>query len=151
MKRLRLMAMKASCRKVFKEVFGVNCDGDFIRKETADPADVLAFEVYGDPEPDVNNLLFDFRSGAQSTWNSAVVDILVTLLANTSSVSKPDAYLVELVEERYGRVRASWRTGQLQTYQGVSETPAAMEERVLKAKDEQLQIARRRERRKSVS
>jgi hypothetical protein len=152
MKRLRLMAMKASCRQVFKKVFGVNCDDDFIGKETADPADVLAFEAYGFPEPEANNLLFDFRNGPRTPWNNAVVDILVTLLAKTSSVSKPEAYLAELVEERYGRVRASWMTGQPRTTdQGVSESPAAMENRMVRAKDAQLKNARRRERRKSVS
>jgi hypothetical protein len=146
------MAVKATCRSVFKKVFNVSCDDDFIGKETADPDDVEAFEVHGHPEPDVNNLLFDFRNGAQSTWNNAVVDILVALIAQRSIVVKPESYLVELVVERYRRVRTSWLHGQPRTMaQGVSETPAAMEDRLVRAKDVQLKIARRRERRKKVS
>jgi hypothetical protein len=144
------MSMKASCRDLFKHVFQVNNDDDFIGKPTADPNHVRAFEAYGHPAPNPAELVFDFRSGPQSTWNREVINILVWKLQ--MDLSKSEAYLVDIVEERYGRVRASWKRGQPRTTdEGISETPGAMEVRVQRDKEDQLKNARKRERRKTVS
>jgi hypothetical protein len=146
------MALKATCRQVFKDEFGVNNDDDFVGKESADPADVREFEACGYPRPDENNLIFDFKSGPRSDWNAAVVDILVEKLRDRSTIPKSDAYLVDLVEERYGRIRLSWKRSLPRTTdEGVKETPDTWEDRILKDKELQLKNARRRERRKTVS
>jgi hypothetical protein len=143
------MSMKAKCRKLFKEVFRVKNDDDFIGKPTADPNHVKLFELYGQPAPNPSDPVFDFRNGPRTTWNKEVINILVWKLRNEMTSS--EAYLTELVEERYGRARASWGRGQLRRYEGTSETPDAMEDRVWRGKEVQLKTARRRERRKTVS
>jgi hypothetical protein len=143
------MSMKASCRKLFKDVFHVKNDDEFIGKPTADPNHVKSFELYGFPAPNPDDLVFDFRNGPQTDWNKEVINILVRKLQ--TEMTKSEAYLTDLVEERYGRVRSSWGRGQPRTYEGTSETPAAMEDRVRNVKEVQLKTARRRERRKAVS
>ena len=124
--------------------------------ESVDPALVGTYES-GGAGPDKHNLRFDMASGPKSQWNRAVLMILMKKLKKACKESRlrvPDrseAYYLDILTDRYKRARSAWRRAQLKvTEADALETPAEVEERLLKSKEIQLRQARTRERRAAV-
>lgn len=107
--------------------------------------------------PDVDNLVLDMRS-AKSAWNSKAIELLVSRVqqkALRERLSQPRAYPVvtdsalnKLATEKLDRMLKMHRLAQPKTVDGVSETPADVEER-LNDKFDRLGASKRRTARRS--
>lgn len=111
----------------------------------------------GREEPDPDHLCFDLRKGVDSPWNDCVLRILVDEIKVARKASKykipkrSDAYLLDMVQERYLRARTSWKeTVPRYTIDNKMETPGEVESRVLTEKEKKEKSARCRERRVAV-
>lgn len=87
-----------------------------------------------------------------------MVDILAKKIEKARSRSsykipeRSSAYIVDLVEEKYKRIRGFWKRGQPQRIDlDVLETPQQVEARLVESKTRRLVKARTRERRIHVS
>ncbi|TDL19961.1 hypothetical protein BD410DRAFT_841728 [Rickenella mellea] len=142
----------AICRKVFKAAFDVQGDEDFMAHGPIKP-EVLEAHERGDTAPDPNNLRFDLKHDCKSSWNSAVLRILAERVkaaykTQSPSSARPDAYFLDLVQEKYGRVRKAWRMAQAHVNDsGDEETQTDIETRLTVRRDAELKRARFRERR----
>ena len=93
----------------------------------------------------------------KSLWNQAVVDNLLTEIKETSEqegwpIQRSNAYVRELITERYKRLRTVWRDAQPNiTDKGTLETPAETEERVALRREAMMKEAWQTTRRRSVS
>ena len=129
--------MQAEIRRLFKDVFKITQDTDFVAHIPAFADDVHAFEYEDGAGPDPDNLAFDLAHGTTSLWNSAVVEILLRMFQKRSSeekwlVTKPDNYVRLDLKNRYKKLRTAWLRGQPKlTRNGVLETPAEVEARLL--------------------
>jgi hypothetical protein len=108
--------------------------------------------------PDKSHLLFDMRQGPDSAWNNEVINILAKGVEKARAAyhcktpPRSHAYLLDLVRDKYKRVRASWKRGQPQkTEADVAETPQEVEARLIVDKNHRLATARKRERRVQVN
>ncbi|KAG2108146.1 hypothetical protein BD769DRAFT_1675405 [Suillus cothurnatus] len=64
-------------RRLFKDVFKIAQDADFIIHETANREDVYLYEYEDGPGPDLKNLAFDLKNGFKTPWNSKIIDLLL--------------------------------------------------------------------------
>ena len=143
-------------RDVFKKAFHVDGDDDFMGHESVDPTLVKAYES-GGAGPDKRNLRFDMTSGPKHQWNRAVLMILMKKLKKACKESRlrvperSEAYYLDILSDRYKRARVAWKRAQPKLTDGDTlETPAEVEERLLKGKETQLRQARTKERRVAV-
>jgi hypothetical protein len=147
---------KSLCRDVFKYRFQIATDDDFILHESADPALVEAHQE-GKAMPNKHDLRFDMTSGADSKWNEAVIDILLSTMKKHHKKSpirlpkRSDQYLRDMIYEKYKRVQKAWKSGQPKAMDDGVEGPEEVEKRLLNKKELQLAIARERGRRVLVS
>ncbi|KIJ59115.1 hypothetical protein HYDPIDRAFT_33511 [Hydnomerulius pinastri MD-312] len=125
-------------RRLFKDKFGILQDADFITHVSAAADDVHAFEYEDGAGPDVNALSFDLTHSYTSLWNSHILELLLRELQQRSEedkwpAKKPDNYIREILKNRYRRLRTTWLKAQPKlTVNGVLETPAEVEKRLLR-------------------
>ncbi|KAG2738860.1 hypothetical protein P692DRAFT_20882259 [Suillus brevipes Sb2] len=104
-------------RCLFKDVFNIAQDADFIIHEPVVREEVYSYEYEDDPGPDLKNLTFDLRNGSKTPWNS----------------------------QRRISLRMIWMATQPKvTVKGILETPVEVEKRLVTKKDETLKATRRR-------
>ncbi|KAG2752470.1 hypothetical protein P692DRAFT_20871946 [Suillus brevipes Sb2] len=120
-------------RRLFKDVFNISQDIDFMLHEVASPEDVYSYEYEDGPGPNCKDIAFDLRHGSKSPWNDKVIGLL---LKNCG----------EGVTERTGHFKAAQPKV---TPKGGLETPAEVEQRLIAKKDEVLKAARQNTRRKN--
>ncbi|KAG6369243.1 hypothetical protein JVT61DRAFT_15570 [Boletus reticuloceps] len=119
-------------RRLFKDVFKISQDTDFIAHVPAPTDDVHAYEHEDGAGPTTDNLAFDLAHGSTSLWNSVTLEILLRMFQKRSSdekwpVTKPDNYIRVELRNRYKKLRTTWLRGQPQlTQNGVLETPAEL-------------------------
>ncbi|KAG2744761.1 hypothetical protein P692DRAFT_20877833 [Suillus brevipes Sb2] len=142
-------------RRLFKDVFSISQDSDFMLHEPASHDDVYAYEYEDGPGPNCNRLAFDLKGGPKSPWNDKVVGLLLEELhrrVNQESwpFRRSEAYFKEVLQERYKRLRTVWIAAQPKvTAKGGLETPAEVEQRLIMKKDESLKVTRQTTRRKN--
>ena len=70
----------------------------------------------GTDGPNVDDLRFDMRADASSEWNQTVFWMLLEALnaekADWGLPDMPDAYFMDLISEKFLRVRTYWRSAQ---------------------------------------
>lgn len=142
-------------RRLFKDAFNISQDDDFIAHDAPSQEDIYAYEHEDGPGPDLKNLAFDLKNGSKTPWNSKIIDLLLGELwrrGNTEGwPSRSEAYLREIIQDRYRRLRTVWKAAQPKiTGKGAPETPAEVEVRLIAKKDQTLKVTRQTTRRKNV-
>lgn len=143
-------------RRLFKDVFNISQDVDFILHQVASHEDVYSYEYEDGPGPNCKDLAFDLKCGSKSPWNDKVIGLLLEELRRRGDrenwpFQRSEAYFREILQERYKRLRTIWTAAQPKvTAKGGLETPAEVEQRLIAKKDEVLKAARQNTRRKNV-
>ncbi|KAG2050007.1 hypothetical protein BDR06DRAFT_1011627 [Suillus hirtellus] len=143
-------------RRLFKDMFNISQDADFIAHEAAHREDVYSYEYEDGPGPDLKNLAFDTKNRSKTPWNSRIIDLLLGELRRRGDeerwpFARSEAYFRKILRDRYKRLRTVWMCAQPKvTAKGVLETPAEVEERLIAKKDELLKVTRQMTRRRNI-
>ncbi|KAI6095877.1 hypothetical protein EDD16DRAFT_1440133, partial [Pisolithus croceorrhizus] len=127
-------------RRLFKEKLAITQDLDFITHCPAATEDVFVYEYEDGPGPDRNNLAFDLTQNYSSPWNTRILELLCQELQARREeenwpIKKSDNYIMDILRERYKRLRTVWRNAQPKlTSKGVLETPAETEARLVEGR-----------------
>ncbi|KAG6375694.1 hypothetical protein JVT61DRAFT_3268 [Boletus reticuloceps] len=144
-------------RRLFKDEFGIMQDVDFVAHQPASLDDVQAYEHEDGPGPDPEQLAFDLSQGYNSPWNSSILESLLREFQarckdESWPVKKSDNYVRQALRNRYKRLRTTWLRGQPRlTSNGIVETPAEVEERMLEHLKQLGKASRQNTRRRNVS
>ncbi|KAG2052996.1 hypothetical protein BDR06DRAFT_972674 [Suillus hirtellus] len=131
-------------RRLFKDMFNISQDADFIAHEAACREDVYSYEYEDGPGPDLKNLAFDTKNRSKTPWNSRIIDLLLGELRRRGDeerwpFARSEAYFRKILQDRYKRPRTVWTCAQPKVMaKGVLETPVEVEERLIVKKDELL-------------
>ncbi|KAG1853564.1 hypothetical protein C8R48DRAFT_675830 [Suillus tomentosus] len=142
-------------RRLFKDMFNISQDADFIAHEAARCEDVYSYEYEDGPGPDLKNLVFDTKNGSKTPWNSRIIDLLLGELWRRGDeerwpFARSEAYFRKILRDCYKRLRTVWTCAQPKvTAKGVLETPAEVEERLIAKKDKLLKVTRQTTRRRN--
>jgi hypothetical protein len=129
---------------LFKDVFKIAQDADFIIHETANRKDVYSYEYEDGPGPDLKNLAFDLKNGFKTTWNSKIIYFLLEEIQRRCSeerwpFQRSEAYFREILHDHYKHLCTIWTAVQPKiTVKGTLETPTELEQRLIVKKDETL-------------
>ncbi|KAG1865296.1 hypothetical protein F4604DRAFT_1538517, partial [Suillus subluteus] len=104
-------------RRLFKDVFSISQDSDFMLHEPASHDDVYAYEYEDGPGPNCNRLAFDLKGGPKSPWNDKVVGLLLEELHRRGDQEswpfrRSETYFKEVLQDRYKRLRTVWMAAQ---------------------------------------
>jgi hypothetical protein len=141
-------------RIVFQENLGIPKDEFVIAHEPADEANIRDYNQSEGSGPDRNDLHLDINGTARSFWNQKVFRILVEKLKEKFKESEHplDVYLLELCEEKFGRLKVAWnRTKPRQVAGGRVETIEDVEQRLIGDSETLSKIRRQNTRRIHVS
>ncbi|KAG1908933.1 uncharacterized protein F5891DRAFT_922765, partial [Suillus fuscotomentosus] len=133
---------------LFKDMFNISQDANFIAHEAARREDVYSYEYEDGPGPDLKNLVFDTKNRSKTPWNSRIIDLLLGELWRRGDeerwpFTRSEAYFRKILRDRYKRLRTVWTCAQPKvTAKGVLETPAEVEERLITKKDKLLKVTR---------
>ncbi|KAG1774927.1 hypothetical protein EV702DRAFT_933817, partial [Suillus placidus] len=142
-------------RRLLKDIFSITQDADFIVHQPAIREDVYSYEYEDGPGPDAKNLAFDLTHGSSMPWNTRILDILVEQLQRRNAeeqwpMRRSNGYYKAILEDRYKRLRTTWRAAQPKvTAKGILETAAEVEERLITKRDESLKSVRQTTRRRN--
>jgi hypothetical protein len=140
---------------VFKDALEINQDDDIVNHHAADPDKVQGHNQGWGPGPDDNDIRFDMNGGLKSEWNNAVFRLLLNrsleLKKDDNLPERSEAYIKDLIEERFKRLRILWKACQPRaTDSGKPETRDELEDRINHKKDAELKNARHATRRRNV-
>jgi hypothetical protein len=151
--------VKAAARDLFKALFGVEHDQDFVRQQSATREEVDAF-VHGIGDgPDPDDLRFDMDGEYNNAWNMTVIKVLVNTFEVVRARSaphkqipaRPESYLTNLLLEKFKRCKTYWKDGRPHiTAGGTIETPQQLQQRLLVNYDASRKIQRHNTRRIKV-
>ncbi|KAI5996705.1 hypothetical protein EDD15DRAFT_2163325 [Pisolithus albus] len=122
---------------LFKEVFGIAQDIDFIVHQTVPVDDVQAYEYEDGPGPASNKLAFDLSKNHSSPWNAEIINILLDKLQKHCEeenwpIKWMENYIRDILRHRYKRLHTEWLRAQPKlTRNGISETPTEVEARMI--------------------
>ncbi|KAG1773674.1 hypothetical protein EV702DRAFT_929487, partial [Suillus placidus] len=117
--------------------------------------DVYSYEYEDGPGPDAKNLAFDLTHGSSTPWNTRILDILVEQLQRRNAeeqwpMRRSNGYYKAILEDRYKRLRTTWRAAQPKVMaKGILETAAEVEERLITKRDKSLKSVRQTTRRRN--
>jgi hypothetical protein len=147
-------------RKVFKDIFQIEQDEEFIGHLGASRAEIQNFlDDVGDG-PDRDNLLFDLAGRHDSPWNKRVIEILADRLEEQRSVlprdkrppKRPRWYTEDLLMEKFKRCKIFWsRALPRQTDSGIRESADELQRRLNETKEKASKAQRQNTRRLNVS
>lgn len=143
-------------RCLFKDVFEIAQDTDFIIHEPAGREEVYSYEYEDGPGPNPKNLTFDLKNGSKTPWNSKIIDLLLEEIQKRCNEEqwpfrRSEAYFREILHDRYKRLRTIWTAAQPKvTAKGILETPVEVEQRLIMKRDEKLKATRQTTRRRNV-
>lgn len=150
--------LKARVRTLFKDILKISQDEDFINHLEADPAMIIQFEEHGEPAPTLNDLHFDLLGDTHSIWNTTVFDMLRKefLERERSQLWQlpimSDDYIESIISDRFTRLKTVWMKGMRQLrLDGLTETDAEVQARLIESREVKLKSIRHRERRSTVS
>jgi len=141
---------------LFKDVFKIAQDADFIIHETANRKDVYLYEYKDGPGPDLKNLAFDLKNGFKTPWNSKIIDLLLKEIQRRCSeerwpFQRSEAYFREILHDCYKCLWMIWTAVQPKITAKVTlETPTELEQRLIMKKDETLKATRQTTRQRNV-
>ncbi|KAI6096404.1 hypothetical protein F5141DRAFT_1220934 [Pisolithus sp. B1] len=147
----------AEVRRLFKEKLGITQDLDFITHRPAAAEDVRAYEYEDGFGPDRNNLSFDLTQNYSSPWNTYILKLLCQELQARCKeenwpIKRGDNYIMEILQERYKRLRTVWRNAQPKlTSKGVLETPTETEARLVEGRIQMGKDSRQANHRRNIS
>ncbi|KAI6136019.1 hypothetical protein F5141DRAFT_1208407 [Pisolithus sp. B1] len=124
-------------RCLFKEVFGITQDTNFIVHQLVPVDDMQAYEHEDGPGPDSDKLAFDLSKNHTSPWNAEVIKVLLCKLRKHCEdknwpIKQLDSYIQEILRYHYKKLCTMWLRGQPKlTCNGNSKTPAKVEARML--------------------
>jgi hypothetical protein len=122
---------------LFKDVFKIAQDADFIIHETANHEDVYLYEYKDGPGPDLKSLAFDLKNGLKTPWNSKIINLLLEEIQRRCSeerwpFQRSKAYFREILHDHYKCLHMIWMAVQPKiTVKGTSETPTELEQRLI--------------------
>ncbi|KAF8579551.1 hypothetical protein K439DRAFT_1620445 [Ramaria rubella] len=102
---------------LFKDIFQIEQNSDFIAHESAPTEQVLAHKA-GKIQSNPDDLHFNMWHRPETLWNSVVLNILLQKLmaekekAHWDLPDRSAAYYSTLLEERYIWAKTAWRDGQ---------------------------------------
>ncbi|KAF8574693.1 hypothetical protein K439DRAFT_1624129 [Ramaria rubella] len=135
-------------RNLFKDIFQIEQNSDFIAHESAPAEQVLAHKA-GKIQPNPDDLHFDMWHGPETPWNSIMLDILLQKLvaekekAHWDLPDRSAAYYSTLLEERYIQAKTAWRNGQpKRTDTGEEETSEDIAARLINERENYLKATR---------
>ena len=142
-------------RDMFKTVFKVTQDEDFLRCGGVSSQVAKAFAKGTGPGPDPSQLQWDFNHPASSAWNQAVISQLMYLLADMrqkwSVETRSDQYWVDKITQKFTRIKRRVDKAKPHVHDDLSvETSADVATRLANEKDQALMKARRDMRRRTV-
>lgn len=147
---------KVHIRQLFKDVFGIKQDEDFVTHLAATASAIQSY-IDGGDGPNINDLHLDMQGSYSSEWNKRAFDLLLGEVRNRRDREgwllpmRSDRYFEELIRDRFKRLRIVWHRGQCRPVAGGRETPAEAERRMVHDKVTQLKKARHNTRRNNVS
>ncbi|KAG6372665.1 hypothetical protein JVT61DRAFT_7421 [Boletus reticuloceps] len=134
---------------LFKEVFQISKDEDFLLATNPSPEDLKSFTETGLNGPDPFDLRWDFNHPASSDWNQVVIGMLACKLAGLreeeqwTTVPKSHAYWVEAITQKFNHIQTVVSKAKPRVLDGHStETHDQVNDRLVKAKEESLKKAR---------
>lgn len=146
---------------LFQLKLDITQDIDMYSVASADLNEVAKWELDGTgPGPQLDDLRFQLEQSKKSKWNKTALTLLAKLFkeehwstpGNWNLPLKTDLYYQDLVEERYGRLRAEWTRGQIKIKDdGTKETLEEVEARLQARITENWHDARANGRRLNVS
>jgi hypothetical protein len=129
---------------VVKDSLGIDKDNDMV---VADSASMIEAQLYEKGEgngPDPKALLFELRHPKSTAWNQRVIAILLEKFRENEREEdwglpvRSDAYVLELFQNRYKRIREAWQKGQFRVKpSGERETREEWSERIMRGFDEE--------------
>ncbi|KDQ30234.1 hypothetical protein PLEOSDRAFT_1081782 [Pleurotus ostreatus PC15] len=138
-------------RREFLKSFGMKGDVEYAYYEGVTADEVMSWVNGVGPGPNVEDLKLDLEDDASSEWNTEVLHILMGRLkrycqANRNLKKHPreDAYLKDLLVERYKRARRHWKEAQLRLDETPDELVARLEAKGVVKSKEARQNARRK-------
>jgi len=102
--------------RVYENTFGIKGAKGYIAHETANEEDIQKHREGGDG-PNPKDLHFDMTRKPDSEWNEAVLEVLLKTLReeevdDDSIPCRSDAYLLEMLSNRFIVVQRAWKEGQ---------------------------------------
>ncbi|KAG1906103.1 uncharacterized protein F5891DRAFT_907256, partial [Suillus fuscotomentosus] len=141
--------------RLFKDVFNISQDTDFILHQAASREDVYSYEYEDSPGPNCKALAFDLKHGAKSPWNNKVIRLLLEELQRRGDEEnwpfrRSDVYFREVLQVQYKCLCMVWMAAQPKvTAKGILETLAEVEQRLITKKDESLKATHQTTRQKN--
>ena len=147
---------KALNCKLFRDIFNVECDEDFVMHKSASMQAVHDWTNGRGSGPDPDDLQFNMRGLHHDPWNSKVVEILMGKFVEAADEAglpdRPDNYIKTMIGEKFQRCQKVWRRLRPQvTESGGLETPEDAEARVNDRKEVVMKAQRQATRRRNVS
>ncbi|KAG1761270.1 hypothetical protein EDD22DRAFT_740486, partial [Suillus occidentalis] len=120
-------------RRLFKDVFKIAQDADFIIHEPAGREEVYSYEYEDGPGPNLKNLTFDLRNGFKTPWNGKIIDLLLEEIQKRCNeeqwpFQRSEAYFKEILHDRYKRLRTIWTAAQPKLIETLGEGGMSSEE-----------------------
>jgi hypothetical protein len=150
---------QALARKLFKDVFDIEQDEDFLNHKSASPEQVQAFVDDSSGGPDSDDLHFDMIGPYNNVWNRRVIAALAEKFEEKRQAQpkhlrlpqRPVEYVEQLLVKRFERCRTHWLNQKPRvTDGGIKETQEQVEIRVNNAKRMERKNARHTTRRRNV-
>jgi len=151
---------KASVCKLFKDVFNVSQDEDFIYHESAQRLEVKDYEKGDGNGPSSDDLHFDMNNSSTSPWNAAVFEILGKKLkaqreaqpVHLQPPERSEAYIKRMLMEKFKQCRHHWKLAQPKiAATSLRETAEEVGKRIDEKKDHDLEHQRHNMQRLSIS
>jgi hypothetical protein len=146
-------------RRLWRRVFQISQDEDFINHISVTREEVRDFIEGGGDGPNPDELRFDLAAQHDSPWNQDVISILVekheelrlNQLEPLRLAERPVKYVEKLMIEKFRRCKSHWASAQPRMVGGIEETGDEVGCRVEYKKNEDLKRSRHASRRLRVS
>jgi hypothetical protein len=110
---------QTAVRKLFREVFNIEQDLEFVSHQSASVDDVERFIEHDGDGPDPENLHFDMNGHYKNGWNQAVIEILLEIFQQKRASAggrgmwgqlpeRSAPYLRRLFREKFRRCKSYW-------------------------------------------
>jgi hypothetical protein len=150
---------QASVRRLFKDVFRISQDEDFVDHITAGRQDVHDYEHADGEGPNKNDLHFDMERSPTSPWNKAILAILTDHLIEEREEQpvhlrpqvRPKPYISKMLLDKFRRCQKYWKAGRPQRIaNGIQESYEDIEARLNEDGEKSRKYTRHNTRRRSV-
>ena len=148
------------CRRLFRKVFDIRQEDEFLNHRSASPTEVQAFRSSrGAPGPDADDLHFDMNGKSENAWNQTVIAILLRKHAELRMQQpegrrpeeRPEWYVRKILLQMFRQCKDYWKEGRPRIMDnGKRETDAEVEARIEKTREVEGKLQRHNTRRSQV-